>query len=432
MNEQDPFIRRRPNPAPPGRVPPRARRAPGPAPAPAYRPPQAWSQAPDPRPVTPRNLGYAPPQTPEPIPVRARPDGFRRDPTIDRPFDAHRERRAGGPPRIGDGDPPSAAPSRRRRRFRLGRTLLVLLVVFVVAAVGLVFYYDGKLTRVAALTSYPGRIGDTPGTNWLLVGSDSREGLSAAQKAQLSTGDSAGSRTDTIMLVHIPENGRATMVSIPRDLYVTIPGQGPHKINAAFAFGGPSLLVRTVETTTGIHIDHYAEIGFGGFDTLVDAVGGVRICLDQPVNDPKAGIRLRAGCQTLNGKQSLGLVRTRAFANADLERVVNQRKFLSALMKKAASPGTVLNPFASIPFANGAVRSLTVDKGDHLWHLAGLAWALRSSPITTTTPTGGPEDTDDGNALAVSDDTTRFFGYLARDQQVPADLISNTGGAIAG
>ncbi|WP_262365466.1 LCP family protein [Gordonia sp. OPL2] len=316
--------------------------------------------------------------------------------------------------------------------MRVGRILLVVLLLLVVGSVGLVFYYDGKLHRTDALTAYAGRPANTPGTNWLIVGTDSRAELSEQQRSQLSTGDSDGSRTDTIMMVHKPPSGRAMIISIPRDLYVPIPGQGSHKINAAFNFGGPQLLVQTVEGLTGARIDHYAEIGFGGFDHVVDAVGGVTICLDQPLNDPKAGLRLPRGCQQLNGREALGLVRTRAFPNADLERVVNQRKFLNALMAKATSPSVLANPFRLIPFVNGAVNAVTVDDGDHIWNLLGLAFALRGDPITTTTPTGGSEYTDDGDALAVGDNTEQFFTYIRKGAAVPEDLISGPGGVIGG
>lgn len=312
----------------------------------------------------------------------------------------------------------------------IGKIALAVVLVLLVGSVGLVFFYDTKLHRVAALTNYAGRVADTPGTNWLIVGTDSRADLSDAQRRKLATGDSDGSRTDTIMLVHEPPSGDAMIISIPRDLYVPIPGQGSHKINAAFNLGGPHLLVQTVENLTGVHIDHYGEIGFGGFDTLVDAVGGVTMCLNQPLNDPKAGLRLKAGCQELNGKQALGLVRTRAFPNADLERVVNQRKFLSALMSKATSLGVLLNPFALFPFIGGAIDALTVDENDHIWNLVGLAFALKGGPVTTTVPTGGSETTDDGDSLAVGDNTKRFFEAIAAGRAVPGNLLSDQGGAV--
>src|SRR5690606_38952188 len=141
----------------------------------------------------------------------------------------------------------------------------------------------------------------------------SRDGLDAERQAELDTGGVAGRRTDTVVLVHIPEgDGKPTMVSLPRDSYVPIPGHGKDKLNAAFAYGGPQLLARTVETATGVRIDHYAEIGLGGFADMTDAIGGVDICVEEPMQDPKANLDLQAGCQTLDGPQALGYVRTRA------------------------------------------------------------------------------------------------------------------------
>ena len=342
-------------------------------------------------------------------------------------------------PDRGQTAPPASPPRRGKPRFRrpqlgrprrIGRIILIILLVIVLGSLGLFFYYDSKLHRVDALPGYAGRPSDTPGTTWLIVGSDSREGLTQQQKDNLATGDSDGSRTDTIMLAYKPPSGKATLISIPRDLYVPIPGQGSYKINAAYNFGGPQLLAKTIEQLTGIRIDHYAEIGFGGFDTLVDAVGGVNICIDQSLRDPKAGLNLTKGCHDLNGQQALGLVRTRAFPNADLERVVNQRKFLSALMSKATSPGVLLNPFRLFPFISGAVDGLTVDNSTHLWNLGMLGWWLSDDPITTTTPTGGPEQTDDGDSLAVGDNTKQFFDAIRSGKQIPKDLLSDQGGAI--
>ncbi|GAA3948304.1 LCP family protein [Gordonia caeni] len=309
--------------------------------------------------------------------------------------------------------------------------LLVILLVLIIIPIGLLFYYDGKLHRVNALAAYSGRPAASSGTTWLIVGTDSRADLSQDQKDRLATGDSDGARTDTIMLAHLPRSGKPMLISVPRDLYVPIPGMGNHKINAAFNEGGPQLLVQTVEGLSGLRIDHYAEIGFGGFDRLVDSVGGVEMCLDQPLRDPMAGLRLNAGCQKLDGAQALGLVRTRAFPNADLERVVNQRKFLTALMSRASSPAVLLNPFRLFPLLNGAVDSLTVADGDHLWNLAWLAFKLRGDSITTTVPTGGSAYTDDGDSLATDQSTADFFDALRNGRAVPDELLSGDGGAVS-
>ncbi|CAM5514607.1 Cell envelope-related transcriptional attenuator OS=Tsukamurella paurometabola (strain ATCC 8368 /DSM / CCUG 35730 / CIP 100753 / JCM 10117 / KCTC 9821/ NBRC 16120 / NCIMB 702349 / NCTC 13040) OX=521096 GN=Tpau_0136 PE=3 SV=1 [Tsukamurella paurometabola] len=298
----------------------------------------------------------------------------------------------------------------------------------IVGTAAATFYFDGKLTRIDALAAYAGRIADTPGTNWLLVGSDAREGLTPEQQKDLATGgDLGGARTDTIMLVHIPKSGSPLLISIPRDLYVPVPGQGSYKINAAYFLGGPKLLVQTFESKAKVRVDHYAEIGFGGFATMVDALGGIEMCPKYPINDPKAGIRLQAGCQNLSGAQALGYVRTRATPNADLDRVVHQREFMTALFTKATSPTTLLNPFEMWSLADATVGALTVDTDTHLWDLGRLAWALSSSPVTTTTPTGGSSDTDEGNALIWGKNTTEFFSLIAADQPVPDRLLSGPG-----
>ncbi|MEJ9078332.1 LCP family protein [Gordonia malaquae] len=423
MNDQpEPPMMRRP--------PPRGER-PGPPRQEPYRPPLAWSQEPSqPRRHAPAQgddrlqgrPGYAPRQEPEPIPRddRRRPPG----PPPRRPA----SRPPAQPPRRAASAAPPSKPRRSRKPRRWLRIALVVLLVLLITPIALLFYYDTKLNRVDALADYPGRIGDTPGTNWLIVGTDSRSGLSQADKDKLATGDSDGARTDTIMLAHFPTSGRPMLVSVPRDLYVPIPGQGSHKINSAFNTGGPKLLVQTIEEFSKVHIDHYIEIGFGGFDSLVDAVGGVEMCLTKPLRDPKAGLRLKAGCQELNGAQALGLVRTRAFPNADLERVVNQRKFFAALMSKATSPGVLLNPFRLIPFANGAVAAVTVADGDHLWDLAWLAYKLRD-PLTTTVPTDGDQVTDDGDSLIPGSTTTSFFEYVSKGVEVPKDLLSSSDGS---
>ncbi|MBD0324523.1 MAG: LCP family protein, partial [Aldersonia sp.] len=215
-------------------------------------------------------------------------------------------------------------------------------------------------------------------------------------------------------------------VSIPRDSYVTIPGHGRDKINASFAIGGPPLLVQTVEESTGLHMDHYAEIGFGGFAGIVDALGGIQMCLDQPVVDPLAGIDLPAGCQKLEGPQALGFVRSRATALADIQRMNNQREFMSALTAKAASPSTLLNPFRSWAFARQTAKSFTVDDGDHLWNLAALAWAMRGDVVTTTVPLAGFEDMGASGNVARWDSAraSQFFGALAEGQPVPQELIT--------
>ena len=214
---------------------------------------------------------------------------------------------------------------------------------------GTYFFFNGKLDRKNVLVGYAGRPAAAAGQNWLITGSDSRQGLTGQEEQVLATGhDISGHRSDTILILHIPASGRAVLVSIPRDSYVQIPGHGYNKINAAYAYGGPKLLAKTVQNATGLYINHFMGIGFGGLVNVVDAVGGVRMCLPGPMVDPKAGLDLKAGCQTLDGAQALGFVRTRNFAESDLQREQDQRLFLKALLSKMTSLGTLINPFAAL------------------------------------------------------------------------------------
>ncbi|MGW0282419.1 LCP family glycopolymer transferase [Streptomyces sp. NPDC003236] len=275
-----------------------------------------------------------------------------------------------------------------RRRIKL--TALTLVTVLIVTSVATYFWADSKLNRDVDLSKVIDRPETGEGTNYLIVGSDSRKGMTAEDKKKLHTGSAPGQRTDSMMILHVGGNGD-TLISLPRDSDVAIPSykgstsgkvypnRGRHtKLNAAYAEDGPTLLVRTIEFNTGLHIDHYVEIGFGGFAKIVDAVGGVEMNLDQGFKDKWSGADFKAGKQTLNGEQALAFVRTRhAFAASDLQRTKNQQKFLSALAHQVATPSTVLNPFKFYPTMGAGLDSLTVDKDMSLWDLASMFWAMK-------------------------------------------------------
>ncbi|WP_257159893.1 LCP family protein [Corynebacterium cystitidis] len=290
-------------------------------------------------------------------------------------------------------------PRRRRGCFPgcfngCSSIVAVALVLMVVVAL----WADARLTRVDAFPDQP--IANTSGTNWLLVGSDSRHGLSEDDMARLGTGGEVGpSRTDTIMVLHIPNGGEATLVSIPRDSLVSIPGYGEDKINAAFAYGGPKLLSQTVEQETGLRIDHYIEIGMGGLAGIVDAIGGVEICVEAPIYDPLAALDVQAGCQNMDGATALGYVRTRATAQGDIDRVARQRQFFGALTDELTSAGTILNPIRMGSLLLSGTGMLIVGEGDHLWHLGRVALAMAGGVRAETVPVGGFMDTSVGNVV---------------------------------
>ena len=316
----------------------------------------------------------------------------------------------------------------------MGRRILLLAAVIgfigTAAAVGAAVWVDANLRRVVAFSEDAVRPAGGAGTNWLLVGSDSRGELTPEQQAELSTGGDIGNgRTDTILLVHIPgitSGEPTTMVSIPRDSYVEIPGWGTDKINAAFAEGGPPLLTQTVEGATGLRVDHYAEIGFGGFGDIVDALGGVTVCLAEPVSDPLAGIDLPSGCQRVGGAAGLGYVRSRATPRADLDRMSHQRDFMSAMLARSTSPQVWLNPWRWYSVPRAAVRALTVDTDTRVWDLGRLGWALHGTATTVTVPIGEFTGNESG-AVVVWDyeASAALFDALRTDSPIPQQVIDS-------
>jgi LCP family protein required for cell wall assembly len=333
---------------------------------------------------------------------------------------------------VSPAQPSWSAPRRRRWPRRIVGLLAVLIVLVVVGGVATYFYLNGKLTRSSILVAYPGRPAPGVGTNWLIAGTDSRQGLTRQQEREFSTGQlqtSANGLSDTIMILHIPAGGgRPVLVSIPRDSYVNIPGYGMNKINAAFSYGGPPLLAKTVQNATGLYINHFMDIGFGGFVSVVNDIGGVRMCLPAPIHDQASGLNLNAGCQVLSGGQALAWVRDRhSFATQDLQREQDQRLFLSALLKKMTSTGVILNPFDALPAASGVASNLTVDQATELYQLVSAARALRD-PLTTTVPIANSNYYTPAGDAVLWDHTqaSQLFSDLQEDQPVPANLISGS------
>jgi LCP family protein required for cell wall assembly len=316
---------------------------------------------------------------------------------------------------------PPAQPGRAGRgggrSVPWGRLVLVLVVAWIVFLIAVPLWAWGKVVKVDA-DPVGARPAQQPGTTYLLVGSDSRRGLSAEEKKKLSAGGvkESGQRTDTIMLLHTG-SGPNVLLSVPRDSLVPIPGHGTTKINAAFAYGGPRLLVRTLEQDTGIRIDHYVEIGFGGFVNTVDAVGGITICPSHNLNDRRSGLHVKKGCQGVDGITALAFSRDRHSFKAlgDVQRAQNQRKVVAAIGHKVKSPWTVLNPVRYVRLNKAASSSIRISKGTGPISLAKFALAMSAGGRTCTVPI---------RDLAVHWDSTRARQLFHRIQQDRTDGLS--------
>lgn len=306
---------------------------------------------------------------------------------------------------------PSASrlPSGRRRHL-----LRWILVGFLCYAFALVVLFALSVDKVDAMPA--AQAADTAGTNYLLVGTDNRENLTKSQRRQLRTGYTEGQRTDTIMLLHVPLVGGPTLISIPRDSWVPIEGHGSDKINAAYALGGPKLLVRTVETVTGLRVDNYVEIGMDGVAGVVDALGGVTLCPKQRYNDERSGLKVKGGCQEMDGKTALAYVRMRySDPRGDIGRAERQREYVAAVGKRALSPLTWLNPFKTFSVDRAAAGSLTLDDSTGIVDDARLAIALGMVSLGWGESTAVPIESDSywvGGQQAVKWDTPKALALF--------------------
>src|SRR3954451_22800950 len=314
--------------------------------------------------------------------------------------------RPGGPVRPGAEQPaPKSGSPRSRKRVAawIAGGLAGVLVLGAVTGVMTLDHIISGIKKINPFCTDPcgrpdgGVKGDL---NILVVGSDSRSGLTAQQKWQLHVGHDVGKRSDTMILLHIPRGGgKAILVSLPRDSYVVIPrhkdatghvvAASHNKLNTAYAFGGPKLTVSTVEKNTGVRIDHYVEVNFLGFVKMVDALGGVTVCTPTPIHDPVrrlptggfggSGLELPKGKSKLNGVRALEYVRAREFdPSADLGRIQRQQKFMAAMVQRAKSSGVLLNPVRVLHFVGAVADSLTTDKDFGKKQIKDLALNLRS------------------------------------------------------
>ncbi|WP_354640852.1 LCP family protein [Kitasatospora camelliae] len=265
--------------------------------------------------------------------------------------------------------------------------------------------------------------------NILLIGSDDRSG------ANEEYGSAGGQRSDTTILLHLSADRRyATAVSVPRDVMVGVPAcdrpDGTRsraaftQFNQAFELGGPACTIRTLERLSGLRIDHHLILDFTGFKRMVDAVGGVEVCVAQPIHDRKAQLDLPAGRQVLHGEQALGYVRARESLGdgSDTQRMGRQQQFLASLIRKVQSQGVLLNPVRIWPLLDAATSAITADPGlSRLSALYDLTQQLRSMPpqnVTFLTAPRRPYRLNRNRDEFVQPQTDQLFAALREDRTV--------------
>ncbi|MFD9126148.1 LCP family protein [Kitasatospora sp. NPDC059571] len=351
-----------------------------------------------------------------------------------------------------EGPDDGAGEARRRRRTRrvLVGTLSVLLVLVLGvlgAAYWTVDHYASSVTRIpnafptAPASAQPTAVPNS-GTTFLLVGLDARSDVPTTGKGAKAPAWKAGAqRSDTMMLLHISADRKsAAIVSIARDTWVDVPGHGKAKINAAYSWGGPALMVETVQDLTRIRVDHIAVIDWNGFRALTDAVGGVDITIPQTIEARGEARQWDAGTHHMSGAEALLYVRERyGLPNGDLDRTKRQQNFLRALMLQTMNGGTLGNPSRLTGLLTSVGDVVSVDDRLSNSDLYDLAWSLRDlrpdGVHFMNAPFGG-FDTVGGQSVVLLDDAAagtlwdavrndRMDDYLAQ-HRTTSDTLGET------
>ena len=345
-----------------------------------------------------------------------------------------------------------------------GRWLVALLSLLIIIGSGVAWaIYQQFSNSIPRGLPVPADAHDPDGAsqNILLVGDDTRAGATRAELKALHTGSNRGTaNADTMMVLHVPANGgRPTLVSFPRDSWVTIPGHGKNKINAAYPIGyneakaahknerdaesaGLLMTIKTIHALTGLHIDHYVQVNLLGFYRISNAIGGVTVCLNAAQNATTdrdayghgySGINLPKGISVIKGVQALAFVRQRhGLPHGDLDRIKRQQYFLAAAFDKVASAGVLLNPFKLNDLLKAVGASLLIDPKLNIVDLAQQFESLSSGHMTfTTIPNNGPQTIyPDGvmtsivevNAAAIADFVKHLDGGGSSLRDVQAAL----------
>jgi LCP family protein required for cell wall assembly len=347
-----------------------------------------------------------------------------------------------------DDGPDDAAPSgtaaraRRRggRRKGLRRVAVVAVALLLAAGGGAAWLYHDLVGGIEQKhvsdklgANRPKKLNKS--LNILLIGSDTREG----ENSEYAVPGMAGARSDTTILLHLsPNRDQAVGISFPRDSMVRMPtckkekgGTVPAQfgmLNAAFAYAGPTCTWKTLESLTGIHIDHFVQVDFAGFKRMVDALGGVEICVDKPVRDPRAELYLKAGKQTVKGDDALGYVRARYSLGdgSDLERIERQQKFMAAVVDKATSGSVLTDPAKTYKFLKAATKSMTTDDDLDLAGMRKLADGLKGMSAGqvrfVTVPVEGYAP--DPNRVQWNGELAKpLFEAIRHDDELPAEPV---------
>ena len=297
---------------------------------------------------------------------------------------------------------------------------VALLVIAVTVITMSYLWVNARIQHVDALSGAANSAGQT----YLIVGSDSRSGW------KYDDGTS-GARTDTIMVLHKAPNGVTSLISIPRDSYVKIPGHKKNKINAAFAEGGAQLLVETVEQLTGLTIDAYMEVGLTGVADLVDALGGVKLCYPKDVDDWRSKLEWTAGCHVANGDTALAFSRMRySDPLGDIGRAARQRQLVSAVVDGVFTRKVVANPFQAMKVAGSGLQAFRVSDGAGPFDLAKIALTFRAAQgdqaVTGTPPIKNWGYHVNGVGSTVLLDSTQldeFWGKIANGEFKPGSDV---------
>ncbi|MFD3544903.1 LCP family protein [Streptomyces sp. NPDC058655] len=342
-------------------------------------------------------------------------------------------------------DQPAASPRTSRRKPRRGKRVLWIVLlsvaVLVLAVGGAGWWMYSSLNSNISSVDLDRAIGDdrpqkvvTGAQNVLVLGSDSRAGANG----DLDRGDVSGARSDTTMLVHIPEGrSKATAVSIPRDTLVdrpeckgdggkTVPAQKRAMFNSIYSTGGPACVVKTVEAMSHIRVDHFVEVDFAGFKGLVDALGGVTVTLDKPMTGAKGGLKLDAGTHRLDGTDSLKFVRTRyGYGDgSDLGRIGLQQQFMLAMLSEIKKQDALGNPARLYKLADAGTKSLTTDSDlASLTALSDFAKSMKNVNPETMETVMLPvayDKVDRNRVVVAQPQADQLWAALLKDEKIPA------------